>query len=76
MNQQELRAQVLRRLKVGRTLTEGQQQAIAEAMTETLVPYTNRDEKGAKMEPPLQPYNFDGSGVLWLEREVRRRLKL
>ena len=74
MNSQELRAQVMRRLSIGKTFSDLTKLEIANAMDEYLAPFTDRDRKAS--ERKQQPYNFDQKSILWLERLVRRKLKL
>jgi hypothetical protein len=74
MNMQELRSQVMRRLAVGRNLGDLQKYEITEVMDILLADFSERDRKA--IERKQAPYIFDQRGILWLEREVRAKLKL
>lgn len=74
MNRQELRTQAMRRLSVGRTLSDLEKTRIAATMDDILAPYVERDQKAT--EQKQAPYNFEAKAVVWLERAVRVRLQL
>lgn len=75
MTADELARQVLQRMKLAPG-TKGREAEIQIAIDRTLEPYRNRDQQVRNVEQgKLRPYNFDGRGVQWLEREVRRLLQ-
>ncbi|MDE2101024.1 MAG: hypothetical protein KGL39_27505 [Patescibacteria group bacterium] len=74
MNSQELRAQVMRRLSISKNFSDLTKLEISNVMDEHLAPYMERDRQA--VERKQQPYSFDQKSILWLERLVRRKLKL
>lgn len=74
MTADEIAKQVLQRLKLAPGM-KGRETEIQAAIDRTLEPYRKRDRQVRDVEQgKLRPYNFDGRGVQWLEREVRRKL--
>jgi hypothetical protein len=74
LNQDELKAQVLRRLFVGRKVSDEFKSLIVSEMDAILKPYTDRDQKAA--ERGQAPYRFPPDAVFWLERVTRQRARI
>lgn len=74
MNRQELKAQVMRRLFVGKTVGDQFKGDVVAVMDDLLKHYAERDRLAA--ERGQAPFNFDAKAVTWLERAVRMKVKL
>lgn len=70
----ELKRQSLGRLKL--SLSPERLQIAEETADEVLKPYVERDRKAKELKISMASYDFTSQSVLWLEREIRRRMAL
>lgn len=70
----ELKRQSLGRLKL--SLSPERLQIAEETADEVLKPYVERDREAKELKISMASYDFTSQSVLWLEREIRRRMAL